>query len=168
MPHLTLSQKVKIVTRRCDGISAAQIVIEENIPERTVRHMFQQWKENGTVETKPRPGRPPIFNDGKIRELKRVVRTNRRAALKEISQEISTKASERTIGNELKNLLMLLEWLSKKPFLNEKQQKASRASKSASYPRSPEYGEKCWKNTTKNALRQPSKVTELLSWFREP
>ncbi|CEI93668.1 hypothetical protein RMCBS344292_07899 [Rhizopus microsporus] len=54
MPHLTLSQKEKIVTRRCDGVLTAQIAIEENIPERTVRHVFQQWKKNGTVETKPR------------------------------------------------------------------------------------------------------------------
>ena len=46
MTYLTLSQKEKIVIRRCDGITAAQIAIEENISERTVRHVFQQWKEN--------------------------------------------------------------------------------------------------------------------------
>ncbi|CEG82179.1 hypothetical protein RMATCC62417_16289 [Rhizopus microsporus] len=104
MGYLTLPQKEKIVTRRCDGISAAQIAIEENIPERTVRHVFQQWKKNGTVETKPRSGRPPIFNDRKRRELGRVVRANHRATLKEIRQLISTKACEDTIRKELKKL----------------------------------------------------------------
>jgi DNA-binding CsgD family transcriptional regulator len=37
MAYLTLSQKEKIVTRRCNGISVAQISIEENITERSVR-----------------------------------------------------------------------------------------------------------------------------------
>ena len=59
-------------------------------------------KKNGTVETKPRFGRPPIFNDRKRRELRRVVRTNCRATLKEISQLISSKVCEDTICNELK------------------------------------------------------------------
>ncbi|CEG68852.1 hypothetical protein RMATCC62417_05027 [Rhizopus microsporus] len=123
MPHLTLSQKEKIATRRCDDISAAQIAIDENISKRTVRPIFQQWKKNRTVETKPRPGRPSIFNDKKRRELGRVVRANRRATLKVISQEISTKASERTIRRELKKLGYASRVAVKKPFLNEKQQK---------------------------------------------
>ncbi|CEI97643.1 hypothetical protein RMCBS344292_11773 [Rhizopus microsporus] len=104
MPHLTLSQKEIIVARRCKGISAAQIAIEENISERTVRRVYQQWKKNGTVETKPRSGRSPIFNDRKRRELGRVVRANNRATLKEIGQLISTKACEDTIRKELKKL----------------------------------------------------------------
>jgi transposase len=81
-----------------------KLPIEENIPERTVRQVYQQWKKNGTVETKPRSGRPPIFNDRKRRGLGRVVRANRRATLKEIRQLISTKACEDTIHNELKKL----------------------------------------------------------------
>jgi hypothetical protein len=43
--YLTLSQKEKIVTRRCDGISAAQITIEENIPERTVVKRYYYEKD---------------------------------------------------------------------------------------------------------------------------
>ncbi|CEG66532.1 hypothetical protein RMATCC62417_03092 [Rhizopus microsporus] len=104
MAYLTLPQKEKIVTRRCDGVSAVQIAIEANIPARAVRHVFQQWKKNGTVESKLRSGRPPIFNDRKRRELRRVVRSNSRATLKEIRQLISTKACENTIRNELKKL----------------------------------------------------------------
>ncbi|CEG65459.1 hypothetical protein RMATCC62417_02247 [Rhizopus microsporus] len=107
MPHLTLSQKEKIVTRRCDGVSTAQIAIEENIPERTVRHVFQQWKKNGTK-----------------RELGRVVRANRRAPLNEIRQLISTKASEKTIHGELRKLDFTSRVAVKKPLLNAKQQKA--------------------------------------------
>ncbi|CEG63234.1 hypothetical protein RMATCC62417_00410 [Rhizopus microsporus] len=100
MSYLTLSQNEKIVARRCDGIS-----------ERTVR------------QTKPRSGRPPIFNDRKRRELGRVVRANRRATLREISQLISTKASERTIHRELRKLGYASRVAVKKPFLNKKQQK---------------------------------------------
>jgi transposase len=124
MLHLTLSQQEKIVTRRCDGISAAQIAIEESISERTVRHVYQQWKKNGTVEIKPKSGRPPIFNDRKRRELGRVVRASSRATLKEISQLISAKASEDTIRNELRKFGYASPMAVKKPFLNENQQKA--------------------------------------------
>ena len=119
-----LIQKEKIVTRRCDGISAAQIAIEENISERSVRRVYQQWKKNGTVETKPKSGMPPIFNDRKRRELGGVVRASRRAILKEISQVFNTKASVNTIRNELKKLGYVSPVAVKKPFLNEMQQKA--------------------------------------------
>ncbi|CAO3684282.1 unnamed protein product [Rhizopus microsporus] len=94
----------KIVARHCEGILAAQIVIEENIPERTIRRVYQQWKKNGTAETKSRSGRPPLFNDRKRRELGRVVRANSCVTLEEISQLISTKASEKTIRRELRKL----------------------------------------------------------------
>ncbi|CEG70231.1 hypothetical protein RMATCC62417_06167 [Rhizopus microsporus] len=104
MAYLTLSQKERIVTRRCDGISAAQIAIDKNITERA-------------------SGRS-IFNDRKRRELGRVVRANRRATLKEISQLISTKACEDTIRNELKKLGYASRIAVKEDFLNEKQQKA--------------------------------------------
>ena len=99
-----MSQKEKIVARRCESISAVQIAIEENISERTVRRVYEQWKKHGTVETKPRSGRPPIFNDRKRRELGRVVRANSCATLQEIGQLISTKACEDTIRKELKKL----------------------------------------------------------------
>jgi transposase len=119
-----LTQKEKTVVKRYGGLLAAQIAIEENIPERTVRHVFQQREKTGTVETKPKPGSPPIFNDRKRRELVRVARANRCATLKEISQLISTKASEDTIRNELRKLGYASPVAIKKPFLNEKQQKA--------------------------------------------
>ncbi|CEI96676.1 hypothetical protein RMCBS344292_10833 [Rhizopus microsporus] len=111
MAYLSLSQKERIVIRRCDGISVAQIAIEENISERTVRHV------------------PPIFNDRKRRKLGRVVRASRRATLKEISQLISTKACEDTIRNELKKLGYACRVAIKESFLNEKQQKARRLAK---------------------------------------
>ncbi|KAG1175097.1 hypothetical protein G6F70_001187 [Rhizopus microsporus] len=125
MTYLTLSQKEKIVIRRCDGITAAQIAIEENISERTVRRVYQQWRQNGTVEIKPKSGCPPLFNDRKSRDLGRVTRANRRAPLNEIRQLISTKACEDTIRKELKKLGYASCVTVKKPFLNEKQQKAS-------------------------------------------
>ena len=50
MAYLILSQKERIVTRHCDGISVAQIAIDENILERTARRAYQQWKKNGTVD----------------------------------------------------------------------------------------------------------------------
>ncbi|KAG1178407.1 hypothetical protein G6F70_001538 [Rhizopus microsporus] len=115
MAYLSLSQKERIVIRRCDGISVAQIAIEENISERTRRSL--------------RSGRPPIFNDRKRRELGRVVRASRRATLKEISQLISTKACEDTIRNELKKLGYACRVAIKESFLNEKQQKARRLAK---------------------------------------
>lgn len=34
-----------IVARRREGISAAQIAIEENIAEGTVRHVYQKWEK---------------------------------------------------------------------------------------------------------------------------
>ncbi|CEI95301.1 hypothetical protein G6F70_004476 [Rhizopus microsporus] len=77
------------------------------------------------VETKSKSGRPPSFNDRKRRELVRVVRANLRATFKEISQEISTKACENTIRNELKKIGYASRVAVKKPFLNEKQQKTS-------------------------------------------
>jgi hypothetical protein len=81
-------------------------------------------KKTGTVETKPKPGRFPIFNDKKRRELGRIARPNRRATLKRISQLISTKASVNTIRNELKKIGYASRVAVKKPFLNEKQQNA--------------------------------------------
>ena len=77
------------------------------------------------VETKSKSGRPPSFNDRKRRELVRVVRANLRATFKEIEQLISTKACEDTIRKELKKLGYASCVTVKKPFLNEKQQKAS-------------------------------------------
>ena len=53
MPCLTLSQKEKIVTRRCDGISAAQITTDENITERYVLRVYQQWEKHGTIAINP-------------------------------------------------------------------------------------------------------------------
>ncbi|CEG76292.1 hypothetical protein RMATCC62417_11209 [Rhizopus microsporus] len=113
MAYLTL--KEKIVTRRRDGVSKAQIAIDENISERSVRRVYQQWKKNGTVEIKSKPGRPPLFNDRKRRELGNLVRVNRRAPLNEIRRLISAKASKLGYASHV---------AAKKPFLNEKQQKA--------------------------------------------
>ncbi|CEG82532.1 hypothetical protein RMATCC62417_16591 [Rhizopus microsporus] len=177
MPHLTLSQKEKIVTRRCD--------------ERSVRRVYQQWKKNGTVETKRSSERPPIFNDRKRRELGRVVRANRRAALKEIRQLISTNACKDTIRKELKKLGYVSRVAVKKSLLSEKKRKARyifaknhehwtvddwrkviwtdessfEISKLSSQPR---VWRKILENTTKNAWRQPSEVAELPSWFGAP
>lgn len=91
-----------IVAKRREGISAAQIAIEENIAERTVCRVYQRWKKYGTVETRPKSGRPVIFNYRKRRELGRVVRERSHASPNEIRKLISTKASESTVRSELK------------------------------------------------------------------
>ncbi|CEG67772.1 hypothetical protein RMATCC62417_04151 [Rhizopus microsporus] len=85
---------------------------------------MEKKKKHGTVETKPKSRRPPLLNDRKRRELERVIRANRRATLKEISQLISTKACKDIICKELKKLGYASRVAVKKPFLNEKQQKA--------------------------------------------
>lgn len=122
----------------------------------------------------PKPGRLPIFNDRKRRELGRVVRANRCATFKEISQLISIKISEDTIRNKLRKLGYASRVAVKKPFLNRKQQKAryifakKHDLKSASCPRSLEFGILLWKSIRKIAWRQPSKVAELQLWFGAP
>ena len=61
-------------------------------------------KKNGTVETRPKSGRLPIFNYRKRRELGRVVRERPHASPNKIRNLISTKASESTVRSELKKL----------------------------------------------------------------
>lgn len=82
-----LSNDVKkmIVELFQKGFSRRKIGEVLNIPKSTVIDTVRKFLTSGSVENKPRSGRPALVKERAYRKLERIVKTNRRASLSDIT-----------------------------------------------------------------------------------
>ena len=75
-------------------------------PKSTISDIIRRFREAGTVENRPRSGRPPTMDDRDYRLLEKIVKTERRAPLVEITakfnDERNVSVSKQTIRRRLR------------------------------------------------------------------
>jgi transposase len=118
--ELTTEQRSEIVGMRMGGASLREVAAKFKRPLSTVNSIINKKKETGTVTNIPRSGRPTIFTERGLRELKQAALGNRRSSLADITNTITTQASRSTVRRELKDMGFRCRVAPKKPFLNEK------------------------------------------------
>ena len=93
IPHKELSsaQRGEIVGAYRFGTRAATIARTLGFPPSTVYDTINRYKQTGSVQSKPRPGRPKSLNDRDQRVVKRVVLAGRRKTLGEITNEVNAR-----------------------------------------------------------------------------
>lgn len=122
--ELTVAERGTIVGMKLKGATYAEIAGTVNCSTSTVQKVLKKSKDIGTLESMPRSGRPPIFQDRDLRELKRVAISNRRAPLADITNNLSVQASVRTVRKELRKMGFDNRVAAKKPFLNRRHRAA--------------------------------------------
>ena len=58
-------------------------------PRSTISDIIRRFRKAGTVENRPRSGRPPAMDDRDYRQLEKIVKTERRAPLGEIAAKFN-------------------------------------------------------------------------------
>lgn len=117
---LTIEQRSEIVGMWKGGASLRKVAAQLGHPLSTVHYIINKKKETGTVANKPRSGRPPIFSQRDIRELKKTAIGDRRASLADITNTITTHASTSTVRRALKKMDFFHGVAPKKPVLTER------------------------------------------------
>lgn len=88
---LTLEQRHHIVSLRQSGRTNAQVtahmleIFGIQVQRRTVQKVFSKYKETGTVENRPRSGRPPKCDPRAGRSLRRDALRNRWASIRSLT-----------------------------------------------------------------------------------
>ena len=76
-------------------------------PRSTISDIIRRFREAGTVENRPRSGRPPAMDDRDYRQLEKIVKTERRAPLVKITahfnEERNVSVSNRTVSRRLRD-----------------------------------------------------------------
>lgn len=98
-------KKKVIVDLMQSGISRRKISELLKIPKSTVIDICKWFSETGSLENKPRSGRPPKIKPRDYRKLERIVKTNRRCSLSDITAKFNEErpepVSRRTIQHNL-------------------------------------------------------------------
>ena len=106
--ELSSDVKRSIVELIESGMRAREVAKILKINESTVSRVLKRLRERGDVENKKRSGRPSMVSARGDRILGRIVKTHRRATLKDITseynQETPVKVSTRTIRRKLRFL----------------------------------------------------------------
>jgi transposase len=75
-------------------------------PRSTISYIIRRFREAGTVENRPRSGRPRAVDDRDYRQLEKIVKTERRAPFLEITatfnEERNVSVSKWTVRRRLK------------------------------------------------------------------
>jgi transposase len=58
-------------------------------PKSTISDIIKRFREAGTVENRPRSGRPRAMDDSDYRQLEKIVKNERRAPLVEITAKFN-------------------------------------------------------------------------------
>ena len=87
---------------------ASEVANILNISKSTISRLLKRWRERGDTENKPRKGRAKFVSKRGERVLNRIVKTSRRATLKDITNEFNrrtpVKVSRRTVQRTLHSL----------------------------------------------------------------
>lgn len=94
-----------IVDLMQSGLSRRKISEMLKIPKSTVIDICKRFSDTGSLENKPRSGRPPKIKPRDYRKLERIVKTNRRCSLSDITAKFNEErpepVSRRTIQHNL-------------------------------------------------------------------
>lgn len=97
--------KKVIVDLMQSGLSRRKISEMLKIPKSTVIDICKRFSDTGSLENKPRSGRPPKIKPRDYRKLERIVKTNRRCSLSDITAKFNEErpepVSRRTIQHNL-------------------------------------------------------------------
>lgn len=104
--ELTPDKKNAVLELFLKGLKPSEVCRLLEIPYSTVFNILKKFKTSGTLENKPRSGRPKIVTDRAYRQLERLVKTNRRSTLGDITSRFNQgrqkKVSRRTVQHHLK------------------------------------------------------------------
>lgn len=82
-----------IVSMRNKGYTLQYIADTLNIRRGTVSDVIVRFKKRGSTDNKPRSGRPRILDPRDERSLVRLIRTNRKVPLGDLSTQTQTSVS---------------------------------------------------------------------------
>lgn len=103
--QLSVETKQTILTLSEDGFSGRKIAEILKINPSTVHKFLKWYGQRGYLENESRSGRPTKYNDRVDRQILRVVKTNRRKTLKEITntynESTPVELSESTVKRRL-------------------------------------------------------------------
>jgi transposase len=127
-----MTPKLQITPRKCsivvqyhkDGRSVRDIAETLKLPKSTVQNCVMRFKTTGSVESRPRSGRPRITDMRHDNRMKRLVLSNPSLTSNEIKENMQSPASTRTIRRRLVTEFGLRSRRpAKKPFLTPAQMK---------------------------------------------
>ncbi|MBW0462508.1 hypothetical protein O181_002223 [Austropuccinia psidii MF-1] len=103
-PQLDHQTRGSIVSMSKAGMSIRIISDKTGVPSSTVHDTIRKYRERGTVNSLPRPGRPRKLNDSDMRHLSQVVRQSNREPLKKIKSSLMADVSTRTIQRAMRQV----------------------------------------------------------------
>src|SRR5271167_1168890 len=125
--ELSSGQRGEIVGAYRIGTRAATIARTFGFPPSTVYDIINRYKQTGSIQSKPRPGRPKSLNDRDQRVVKRVVLAGRRKTLGEITNEVNARLNMTLCKNTVRKYVAEAGFSScaacKKPLLRRKTSK---------------------------------------------
>ena len=82
-----MGQKGKEMFKNGEKISDITRVLQQ--PRSTISDIISRFRKAGTVENRPRSGRPRAMDDSDYRQLEKIVKNERRAPLVEITAKFN-------------------------------------------------------------------------------
>ena len=121
--RLSVTDRGIIVGRLQAGETADHLAEEFGVSPRTIYRIKRQYDETGSVETRPRSGRPEKLSEREKRRIVRAAIKEPRLTLEELAQSNQIQASKNTIRKCLKERSIKSYVAPRKPFLTKKQRR---------------------------------------------
>jgi transposase len=150
------------------GLKTSKIADLVGCTQRTIQRILKNHSERGHSDDAQRSGRPEKLNGRGIRHLSRVVRSDRRQTLDEITeivnQSYSSKISSKTVSNALRRHLDMRSRRARyKPYLTERHRDARlRWAKECQNWNSEEWSKVIWTDESSVELGKQSR--QVLVW----
>lgn len=93
---LSPEQRSAIIQALEAGQKAPALAKQFNCSPNTIRYTFKRFQQHSTVDSLPKSGRPPIFDDRATRSICRLARTNPHWSYKELCANHSLRPSRST------------------------------------------------------------------------
>lgn len=126
--ELSLDKKNAVVDMAKGGSSSYEIASILGVTSRTVRRVVARHQASGSVENKPRPGRPRKSDERYDRRLIILSKANRFKTARKLNNEMARKTdvrlSDRSVRRRLQKHGLIGCIAKKKPFISEKNRKA--------------------------------------------
>ena len=106
--ELTIADKQTIISMIEVGMRARKVAEILDRSESTVSRFLKRYQETGNIENKHRSGRPKLITERGARKLSKILKTDRRQSLRDITHEFNASnvqpCSTRTIQRNLHSL----------------------------------------------------------------
>jgi transposase len=103
--HLTQADGNRAIGMLENGARQVDVALLFNVTQSVISRLYQRYRESGTVEERPRTGRPRATNNREDRLLVREARRNPRAHCNLLRQELlhatGTRITARTVLNSI-------------------------------------------------------------------